>query len=113
MTELSDGYYEVERTKQSISVNISIHIGVFILIYAKLHILEFYYDCVDKYLSHEDFLYCEMDTDSVYMAISGNSFEEVIKPELPEEFKKDKRNWFVTPRALQGKCTPGLFKVEF
>ena len=22
-------------------------------------------------------------------------------------------NWFVTPLAPQGKCTPGLFKVEF
>ena len=30
-----------------------------------------------------------------------------------EEFEKDKHNWFVTPRAPQGKRTPGLFKVEF
>ena len=75
--------------------------------------LEFYYDRVDKYLSHEDFLYCEMDTNSAYMAISRNSFEELIKPELREEFEKDKHNWFVTPRAPQGKRRPGLCKVEF
>ena len=80
LTELQDGYYEVERTKPSINLNIPIHIGVFILNYAKLCMLEFYYDCVDKYLSHEDFLYCEIDTDSTYMAISENSFEELIKP---------------------------------
>ena len=113
MTELPDGYYEVERTKPSINLNIPIHVGVFILNYAKLRMLEFYYDCVDKYLSREDFIYCEMDTDSVYMTISGDSFEQWIKPELREEFEKDKYNWFVTPLAPQGKRTPGLFKVEF
>ena len=75
--------------------------------------LEFYYDSVDKYLSREDFEYSEMDTDSAYMAISGDNFESPIKPDLREEFEKDKRNWFVTPRAPQGKPTPGLFKVEF
>ena len=50
--------------------------------------LEFYYDCVDKYISHEDFEYSEMDTDSAYLAISGDSFEALIKPELREEFEK-------------------------
>ena len=75
--------------------------------------LEFYYDCVNKYLSREDFEYSEMDMDLEYMAISGDSFESLIKPDLREEFEKDKHNWFVTPRALQGKRTPGLFKVEF
>ena len=75
MTELPDGYYEVERTKPSINLNIPIHVGVFILNYAKLCMLEFYYDCVDKYLSCEDFIYCEMDTDSAYMAISGDNLK--------------------------------------
>ena len=75
--------------------------------------LEFYYDCVDKYLSREDFIYCEMDTDSAYIAISGDSVESLIKPDLREEFEKDKHNWFVTPLAPQGKRTTGLFKVEF
>ena len=113
MTELPDGYYEVERTKPSINLNIPIQVDVFILNYAKLRMFEFYYDCVDKYLSDEDFIYCEMVTDSAYMAISGDNFEQLIKPELCEEFEKDKHNWFVTPLAPQGYRTPGLFKVEF
>ena len=54
-----------------------------------------------------------MDTDSAYMAISGDSFEELIKPDLRKEFENDKHNWFITPLMPQGKCTPGLFKVEF
>ena len=90
MTELPDRYVEVERMKPSINLNIPIHVGFFTLNYAKLRMLEFYYDCVNKYFSHEDFIDCEMDTDSAYMAISGDSFEALIKPELREEFGKDK-----------------------
>ena len=93
-----------------INHNIPIHVGIFILNYAKLRMLAFYYDCVD---SHEDFIYCEMDTDSAYMAISGDSFEELIKPDLRKEFEKDKHTWFVTPRVPQGKRMPRLLKVKF
>ena len=67
MSELPDGYYEAERTKPSINLNIPIHVGVFILKYTELCMLEIYYDCIDKYLSYEDFLYCEMDTDSTFL----------------------------------------------
>ena len=113
LTELPNGYYKVEKTKQRIILDLPIHLDVFILNYAKFRMLEFYYDCVDKYLSREDFEYSEMDMDSGYMAISGDNFEGLIKPDLREEFEKDKHNWFVTPLVPQGKRTPGLFKVEF
>ena len=78
LTELPNGYYEVEKTKQRTILNLPIHLGVFILNYAKLRMLEFYYDCVDKYLSREDFQYNEMDTDSAYMAIAGDRYIIVI-----------------------------------
>ena len=42
----------------------------------------------------------------------GN-IEDLIKPELKEQFEQIKHNWFVTPLTPQGKRTPGLFKVEF
>ena len=90
--------------KQKIILNLPIYLGVFILNCAKLHMLKIYYYCVDKYLSCEDFEYSEMDTDSAYMAISGDSSEALIKPKLNEEFENDKQNMV---------RTPGLFKVEF
>ena len=113
LTELPNGYYEVEKTNQKIILDLPIHLSVFILNYAKLRMLKLYYDCVGKFLSCEDFEYSEMDMDSAYIAISRDSFEQLIKPNLREEFENDKHNWFVTPRAPQGKHTPGLFKVEF
>ena len=113
MTELPDGYYEVEKTKRKINLDLSIHIGVFILNYAKLRMLEFYYDFLDYYLSREDFQILEMDTDSNYLEIAAERVEDLIKLELKEQFEREKHNWFVTPLVPQGKCTPGLFKVEF
>ena len=44
--------------------------------------LQFYYQCIDKYLLYKDFECCAMDMDSAYIAISGNRIEDLIKPEL-------------------------------
>ena len=82
MTELPDGYYEVEKTNKKINLDLPIHIGVFILNYAKLHVLEFYHDFLDYYLSREDFQIMEMDTDSNYLGIAAENVEDLIKPEL-------------------------------
>ena len=60
---------------------------------------------------------CEMDTDSAYIAISGESVESLVKPELRVEFDQDKCNWFPrtdTPEhKAYDKRKPGLFKVEW
>ena len=67
---------------------------------------------MNYYLPREDFETLEMDTDSNYLGISAENVEDFIKPELREEFNRNKHYWFVTLHAPQGKCTPGLFKVE-
>ena len=113
LTELPDGYYEVEKTKKKINLDLPIHLGVFILNYAKLRMLEFYYDFLDHYLPRKDFELLEMDTDSNYLGITGENVEDLIKPELRQDFERKKHNWFVTPFAPQSKRTLGLFKVEF
>ena len=47
MTELPDGYYGVEKTKKKINLDLPIHIDVFTINYAKIRMLEFYYDFLD------------------------------------------------------------------
>ncbi|XP_052693820.1 uncharacterized protein LOC128172088 [Crassostrea angulata] len=124
--------YEIEKHKKNINLNLPIQIGYFILQYAKLHMLQFYYDFMDRYVDRADFEYCEMDTDSAYMAISGETFQSVIKPELRQIYKHSleghctasgeieadcDRHWF--PRTCceehknYDRRTPGLFKIEF
>ena len=114
LTELPNGYHEVEKTKKKINLDLPIHLGVFSLNYAtELQMLEFYYDFLDYYLSCEDFHMLEMDMDSNHLGITAENVEDLIKLELKEQFEREKHNWFVTPLAPQGKPTPGLFKVEF
>ena len=55
----------MEKAKKKLDINLPIPIGYFILQYAKLHMLQFYYDYLDVYVDRDDFVYCEMDTDSV------------------------------------------------
>ncbi len=88
-------FYEVEMAKKKIKLDLPIQLGYFILQYAKLRMLEFYYDFVDVYVSREDFQYCEMDTDSAYMAISGSNLEDVVKPDARDKYR----------RGLEGFCT--------
>ena len=43
---------------------------------AKMQMLEFYYDFPDKYFRKQDFELCYMDTDSFYLAMSGESHSQ-------------------------------------
>lgn len=43
---------------------------------AKLRIMQFYYDCLDKFLDRRDIELIQMDTDSLYLALSCDSLEK-------------------------------------
>ena len=45
---LSDNFYEISRTKKSITMDLLIQIGFFVYQYAKLRMLQFYYDFIDN-----------------------------------------------------------------
>jgi len=120
--------YEVTTSKREIKLDLPLQIGCAVYQLAKLRMLEFYYDFIDKYIDRSDFEMVEMDTDSNYFAFSEDSIEKIIKPELREEYEKDKYNFLpseskelhptfnvdgkpFTMKAYE-KRTPGLFKVE-
>ena len=52
-----------------------------------------------------------MDTDSYYFSISGDCLEDVVKPELKDEFNRVKVDWF--PQDKYDQRTPGKFKLEY
>ena len=135
----NESLFEVEMLVDKIIWDLPLQIGIFVYQYAKLRMLEFYYDFIDKFIDRRDFELAEMDTDSLYMGISGDCLEDLIKPDKREAFYHefsnylqvesclDHRQEFVDTR-VQGKewqptqcCkdvntksrfTPGLFKVE-
>ena len=70
--------------------------GIAVYQLAKLRMLEFYYDFLDKFCDRRDFELIQMDTDSFYVALSANDFDDIIRPELKELYKEEKKNWLVT-----------------
>ena len=98
-------------------MDVPIQVGCAVYDLAKLLMLEFYYDFIDKYIDRSDFTYCQMDTDSAYIAFSGENFEDLIKPELKEDYLINKYKWFprddTKEHAKFDKRTPGLFKEKY
>ena len=88
MEDLGDDFAEIELMKAHQKLNLPIQIGFAILQYAKLKMLEWYYDFLLEYVDRDDFEYIEMDTDSAYFAITAPTLEDVIKPEKKEDFHK-------------------------
>ena len=136
-----DDAYEAEMNKKTVTYTLPVHVGFFVLHYVKMHMLQFYYDLINRYLEGPLFQYCEMDTDSAYLALAAESVDALVTPELrehyfrhcsallPSECCDDHRNEYVrcrlanTPwvgdeacckaRRAYDKRTPGLFKVEW
>ena len=98
-------------------MNTPIILGYYILNYAKLRLLSFFYDFIDKYFDRSDYELIQCDTDSLYIAFSNSNLEDLIIPSMREVYKQDVNNWL--PRsapkeaALFDKREPGLFKVEW
>jgi len=105
-----DNVYEIVLNKKSIKQNMPLQIECSVIDDSKLKMYQFYYDRIDKYIDRKDYQYIEMDCDSAYMALTGE-FEDLIKPNLKEEYINDKSKWFILNNY--DKRTPGLFKIEF
>ena len=103
--------YELESRKPRITIRRPFQIGIAVYQLAKLRMLEFYYDFLDRYIDRRDFELIQMDTDSNYLAISGKSLEDIVKPDMKAEFEAEKKNWLAWDK-WSGR-TPGLFKKEF
>ena len=123
--------YEVELRKKILNIDIPLQIGFTILQYAKLRMLEMYYDFLDYFIERNNFELAEMDTDSLYIGFTHENIHQIIKKEKRKEFNDliynncqdidiipEKRKFFI-PRQC---CTkheawdskiPGLFKKEY
>ena len=102
--------------------------------------LQFHFDFLDKFVDRADYQLCEMDTDSLYMALSTPNLELAVKPDMKDQFFNEWSQWLpketcqvhqpdLKPFKLQEiawcqppccaeqaayeKRTPGLFKVEY
>jgi len=76
--------YEITKTKLEIKQDRPIQVASAIFDLAKLRMLQFYYDCLDKYIDRKDFQLIEMDTDSLYMGVGDMKLNEEQVPRAVE-----------------------------
>ena len=76
---------------------------------AKLRILEFYYDFLNKY-------FCRfwVVLPGYWLVLSSDKWwllDEIVRPERKQAYEADKKIWLAIDKF--SKATPGLFKPEF
>ena len=74
LNHITDQLYEVELVKSEFEHREQIIVGFFILQYAKLRMLELYYNFFKKFCDTDKYEELEMDTDSPYLALSEEKF---------------------------------------
>ncbi len=142
LEELDAEIFEFEMQKKRILQDVPVQIGYFILQYAKLFMLQFFYDFLTVFFKPTDYCLMSMDTDSFYVAFASENPFDLVDVSLRMRLCTEWERWF--PREycskhksdfiasiMKGdrrefksceKCVecfkydsrqPGLFKVEF
>ena len=99
------GAYEIKESKRTVMIKRPYQCGIPVNQLTKLRIL------LDKDFSGQDSKLCYMDTDSFYLAINGDSSDDIVRPEMRQAYEADKKNWLATDKFSER--TPGLFSPEF
>ena len=89
---VNNSLYEVEFAKAQIEHKEPIIVGFFILQYAKLRMLELYYNFFTRFCDVNKFEELEMDTDSLYLALAEKEMEDCITPEMRAEWQRLRSN---------------------
>ena len=130
LDHINDQLYEVELAKAEIEHREPIIVGFFLLQYAKLRMLELYYNFFQRFCDVNKFQELDMDTDSLYLALSGKEMYDCIREESKAEWglfrTEDCKDDFTanatktffprtccTKHIKHDKRVPGLFKEEF
>jgi len=90
MEEIGEAF-EIEFRKEKVTINLPFQIGIVVYQMAKLRMPKFCYDCLHYFVDRRDFELIQMETDSLYFALSHKTLEEAIRPERFDEFEARKK----------------------
>ena len=89
---MNNSLYEAELAKAQIEHKEPIIVGFFILQYAKLRLLELYYNFFTRFCDVNKFEKLERDTDLLYPALAEKEPEDCIRPEMRAEWQRLRSN---------------------
>ena len=137
---LDHDLYEVELYKKKHVFDLPLHLAVFTYGYAKLRMLQWAHQFMQKYLPPDMYEIAQMDTDSYYCALAAPTLDACVRTNLIRNYYHNRDDWFPTESCrlhkrdfvaakmlgqewVMQKCceeahkhdlrTPGLFKLEF
>ena len=130
LDHVNNSLYEVELAQAQIEHKEPIILRFVILQYAKLRMLELYYNFFTRFCDVNKFQGFLMDLDSLYLALAEKELEDCIRPEMRAEWQRLRSNDCVDsftadavanffPRTCcvkhkqHDKGEPGLFQEEF
>ena len=91
--DLTENTCEVTSLPTAITYDLPIQIEFMVYQYAKLKMLMFYCDFLTKYIDRCDFQLCEMDTDSLYFALSSTNLDDIVIPEKKKVYYSERHLW--------------------
>ena len=101
----------VHQEKRKVVYSLPILIGFFVYGYAKLRMLEFYYDFLKKVVVHDRFELVQMDTDSMYFGLgSASLYDECYSGLHSREYARLVDSFIETDQTRR---VPLLFKLEW
>ena len=103
LTSLGGGVYEVTSKSKCVKINNVLQIAYFVYAHAKVIMLKFLYDFIDKYFSRDDYELGHTDTDSLYLAFAQTEhgdFEDLVKPHLRRHYFQN-RGRFLPSQVCQ------------
>ena len=104
--------YEVSRGKTSFKHDRPLQLGLAVYYLAKLHMLQFYYDFLLEYIPRECWSMIQMDTDSLYLALSKGSLREAVPAHRLADFDEAAKVWLSNDGGGKKDRTAGKFKIE-
>ena len=86
---ITDDLCDVECLKKSVKEDLPLQISFFVYGYAKLRMLEFYFDFLLHFIDRKDFQCVQSDT----MAFSGETVADCVKPHMRREYFENLHRW--------------------
>ena len=118
---LADGLVQVNATTRKIKQNVPVQLGKFILDYAKMHMINFYYHVLGDCCDMDKIDLVSMDTDSLTLSLAENDLDACVKPDKRAFWESSVRPFWFVHRGCGKKCQdpecnkrkPGPFKNEY